>query len=120
MLHDSAAAEAAALRVAVLQGHLQQHQQQHQGAASSAASTAFHGPVAIAAGAVASPDYDGGEDPSLVQYSIALPERLNSPGPWAVRRYERWREEGKREREKENEWAMFSCSSSSHQNSAPI
>lgn len=83
MLHDNAA-EAAALRVAVLQGHLAR---EHHGreasssssAAASATATAFASPVSAP---------EDGEDPNLVQYSVALPERLDSPGPWAVRRYE--------------------------------
>ena len=85
MLHESAA-EAAALRVAVLQGHLAREHHHHHGrealssSAAPATATAFASPVSA-------PD-DGGEDPPLVQYSVALPEHLDSPGPWAVRRYE--------------------------------
>ena len=80
MLHDNAA-EAAALRVAVLQGHLaREHHHQGEAPSSSAAATAFASPASAP---------DGGEDPTLVQYSVALPERLDAPGPWAVRRYER-------------------------------
>lgn len=86
MIADNAA-EAAALRVAVLQGHLAREQR---GAAST---PAFDGLVAAASAATAASSSpvsapDDGEVPSLVQYSVALPERLEAPGPWAVRRYE--------------------------------
>jgi len=84
MLHDNAA-EAAALRVAVLQGHLAR-EHHHHGREASSSSAAASSATAFAS-PVSAPD-DGGEDPTLIQYSVALPERLDSPGPWAVRRYE--------------------------------
>ena len=86
MLHDTAA-ESAALRVAVLQGHLAREQgdggARFDGRCPVAGSSAA---AAFATLAPASAPDDGEDDPSLVQYSVALPEHLDSPGPWAVRR----------------------------------
>ena len=90
MIHDNAA-EAAALRVAVLQGHLARRE--HGVAAPS--SSASPPTTAFIASPVSAPD--DGEDPTLVQYSVALPERLDAPGPWAVRRCEN---DGAKKREK--------------------